>query len=105
MERGSTRHLCTIVAMAPKTSKKIKDEVIKQQKIQSKTSKKKDNDKLSEIKFWVKKAAIAAAKAKDKKVNSFYMCGNNQSMLFVGALEDCPQKLSGKCTWGDIERL
>ena len=91
--------------MAPKTSKKIKDEVIKQQKIQSKTSKKKDNDKLSEIKFWVKKAAIAAAKAKDKKVNSFYMCGNDKSMLFVGDLGECPQSVRKKCTWGAIESL
>ena len=60
--------------MAPKTPKKLEnDEVIKRSKIQSKISKKKDNDKLSEIKLWVNKAAIAAATAKEKNVNSLYM--------------------------------
>ena len=88
--------------MAPKTSKKIKDEVIKQQKIQSKTSKKKDNDKLSEIKFWVKKAAIAAAEAKKNKVNSLYMCGNDKSILFVGEMEACPPNVRKQITWGEI---
>ena len=91
--------------MAPKTSKKIKDEVIKQQKIQSKTSKKKDNDKLSEIKLWVKKAAIAAAEAKKNKVNSLYMCGNDKSILYVGMLKKCPTSLHKLTRWAETVRL
>ena len=63
----------TIVAMSPKTSKKKdKDEGIK----------------MSKIKSCARKAAIAAAKTKDNKVDTLYMCRNDNLLLYVGPWEN-----------------
>ena len=101
--------------MAPKHSKKKKKEKNKAKnkglgmKKHSKKKKKKKNKarnkglgmKMSHFQCCARTIAVNAAKAKAAKCKNLFICGNEQVLIYVGKLQECPPSIHSLCTWGD----